>query len=171
MAFVEIEQKYRLKDPAKTRALLKKIGARKIASGVELNEFYDKGDFLKKQKVALRFRRFGKQPATLTLKGPRIRSRFTKRMEIETPMDPATAKAFLKFLGCRVCRRYSKRRELFKLGEAFVTLDFLKKFGWFLEIEAQPQSIRNIERKLGLTRADREERSYLQMLFHRLDSH
>ena len=95
MAFVEIEQKYRLKDPAKTRALLKKIGARKIASGVELNEFYDKGDFLKKQKVALRFRRFGKQPATLTLKGPRIRSRFTKRMEIETPMDPATAKAFL----------------------------------------------------------------------------
>ena len=35
MAFVEIEQKYRLKAPAKVRARLKAAGARKIAGGVE----------------------------------------------------------------------------------------------------------------------------------------
>ena len=56
MRFFEVEQKYRLKDPKQVRVALKKIGARKIASGVELNEFYDKGDFFKKQKVALRLR-------------------------------------------------------------------------------------------------------------------
>jgi len=165
MAFFEIEQKYRLKNSAKVRKLLRRMGAEKIAGGVELNEFYDKADFLKKQKVALRFRRFGKQPATLTLKGPRIRSRFTKRMEIETPIDPMVAKAFLKFLGYRVCKRYSKRRELYRFGKTLVTLDFLKKFGWFLEIEGRPKAIKSIEEKLGLIRQDREEKSYLQMLF------
>jgi adenylate cyclase class IV len=44
-------------------------------------------------------------------------------------------------------------------------VDFLKRFGWFLEIEGEPRSIRAIEKKLGLGDGDREERSYLQMLF------
>ena len=42
MVFVEIEQKYRLKDPAKVRVLLKKLGAKKIAGGTETNEFFDR---------------------------------------------------------------------------------------------------------------------------------
>jgi len=148
------------------RALLKKMGAEKIASGVEQNEFYDRGDFLKKQKVALRLRRFGAGPATLTLKGPRIRSGFTKRMEMETPIGYTTAKEILRFFGCRVSRRYSKKRELYKLGKTAVTVDFLGKFGWFLEIEGRPQAIRKIEKQLGFVHADREERSYLHMLFN-----
>jgi predicted adenylyl cyclase CyaB len=165
MRFFEIEQKYRLKAPAKMRAILKKIGAKRIASGVETNEFYDRNGFFQKQKFALRLRRFGRGPATLTLKGPRIKARFTKRVEIETPVDFAAAKAFLNLLECRVLRQYSKRRELYKLGGAIVTVDFLKKFGWFLEIEGRPQSIKMIEKKLGLREKDREGRSYLQMLF------
>jgi len=165
MRFFEIEQKYRLKDPAKIRAILKKLGAKRIASGVEANEFYDHGNFLGKQKVALRLRRFGKGPAVLTLKGPRIKTRFTKRMEIETPVDYASAKALLEFLGCQVLGQYSKRRELYKLGKASVTVDFLEKFGWFLEIEGASQLIGKIEKKLGLQSKDREERSYLKMLF------
>lgn len=165
MGFFEIEQKYRLKDPSGIRMILKKIGATRIASGVEVNEFYDRDGFFRKQKFALRLRRFGRGPATLTLKGPRIKARFTKRIEIETPVSPAVAKAFLKFLGCRVWRQYSKRRELYKLGKTVITVDFLKKFGWFLEIEGQPRSIRAIGKELGLRSKDREERSYLQMLF------
>ena len=165
MGFFEIEQKYRLKDPAKARAILKKIGAKRIASGVEVNEFYDRDGFFRKQKVALRLRRFGRGPAKLTLKGPRIKARFTKRMEIETPVDLAATRALLKFLGCRVLRRYIKRRELYKFGKTIVTVDFLKKFGWFLEIEGKPRSIRKIETELDLRDGDREERSYLQMLF------
>lgn len=166
MAFVEIEQKYKLKSPSKTRVLLRKLGARKIAAGVEENEFYDRGALLKRQKVALRLRRFGKGPATLTLKGPKVRSRFTKRMEIETPVDYAAAKALLAFLGfCRM-RQYSKKRELYRCGQAMVTLDRLKGFGWFLEIEGRVQEIRRLEAKLRLDRTDREERSYLHMLFH-----
>ena len=166
MKFVEIEQKYRLKAPSKIRLLLRKLGARKLSSGLESNEFYDWNDFFKKQKVALRLRRFGHGPATLTLKGPRIRSEFSKRMEIETPVEYAAAKEILRFLGCRILRQYSKKRELYKLGQTTITVDFLKKFGWFLEIEGRPRSIKGVEKKLGLTLADREERSYLHMLFH-----
>lgn len=165
MGFFEIEQKYRVKNHAKIRTILKKIGARRIANGVETNEFYDRGNFFQKQKVALRLRRFGKHTTTLTLKGPRIRAGFTKRMEMEIPIEYATAKAILRFLGCRSVRQYSKKREIYRLGEVLVTVDFLKKFGWFLEIEGPPQSIRKIEKKLGLQNKDREERSYLQMLF------
>ena len=165
MGFFEIEQKYRIKDPVKIRTLLKKLGARRITRGIETNEFYDRGSFFKKQKVALRLRRFGKQPATLTLKGPRLKSGFTKRMEIETPIEYATAKAILRFLGCRMIRQYSKKREVYKLGQVLVTVDFLKKFGWFLEIEGGSQDIKRLEERLGLGAKDREERSYLQMLF------
>ena len=165
MGFFEIEQKYRLKDPAKLRAILRKIGAKRVASGVEINEFYDKSDFFKKQKVALRLRRFGSGPATLTLKGPRLLSKFTKRMEIETPIEYAAAKAILRFLGCRRVRQYSKKRETYQFGKVFVVVDFLKKFGWFLEIEGRAPEIWKIEKKLGLHARDREERSYLQMLF------
>ena len=71
----------------------------------------------------------------------------------------------MKGLGCRLLRKYSKRRELYGLKGAHVTVDFLNKFGWFLEIEAAPQTIRKIEKQLGLKRADREDRSYLQMIF------
>lgn len=166
MGFFEIEQKYRLRDPAGIRAILKKIGAKRITSGMETNEFYDRDGFFRKQKVALRLRQFGQGMATLTLKGPRAKkARFTKRMEIETPVDLAAARTFLKFVRCRIVRRYSKRRELYKLGQTTVTVDFLKKFGWFLEIEGEPGLIGKIEKKLGLRDGDREERSYLQMLF------
>jgi predicted adenylyl cyclase CyaB len=165
MKFFEVEQKYRLENPARIRGVLKKIGAKRIARGVETNEFYDKNDFFKKQKVALRLRRFGAGPAVLTLKGPRLRSGFTKRMEMETPIEYAATKEILRFLGCRSIGQYSKKREIYKLGKTFVTVDFLKKFGWFLEIEGQSRAIKRIEMKLGLVRTDREERSYLQMLF------
>jgi len=160
----EIEQKYRIRNAARVRRLLKKLGARKIAAGAEQNEFFDRDGALSKKKTALRLRRFGKQ-ATLTLKGPRLVSQFTKRMEIEAEVDYEPLKTILLLSGFRVFRSYTKKREAYKLGATLVTLDHLSKFGGFLEIEGRPQSIRRIEKKLGFSRADREERSYLQMMF------
>lgn len=170
MKSFEVEQKYRIKDPKAIRALLKKIGAGKISGGFESNEFFDREGSLGRKKMALRLRRFGKR-ATLTLKGPRLRSRFTKRLEIEETVDHEPLKTILLLSGFRVWGSYGKKRELFKLGRATIALDFLKKFGWFLEIEGRPQTIALFEKKLGLSRADREEKSYLQMIFDGSDSH
>lgn len=171
MAFIEVEQKYRLENSEKIRRLLKRMGAKKIAGGLETNEFYDKNNFFKKKKMALRLRRFGIGPATVTLKGPRIRSQFTKRMEIEIPIEYKAAKKILRFFECRSIRNYSKQREVYRLGKIIVTMDFLKEFGWFLEIEGQPYAIKRTEKRLGLNRKDREEKSYLHMQFHCPDFH
>ena len=164
MSFVEIEQKYRLKDPAKIRMLLKKMGAKKISGGLEINEVFDRRGELGGKRLAMRLRQFSGK-ATLTLKGPRLASRFTKRMEIEAPVDYRSLKTILELAGFKAVMRYKKERELYKLGKTIVTVDFLKKFGWFLEIEGEPQSIGKIEKKFCLQAKDREERSYLQMLF------
>ena len=164
MKLFEIEQKYRLKDPERVRWALKRMGARKIAEGSETNEFFDRGRKLREKRLAMRLRKYGGK-AVLTLKGPRLKSKFTKRMEIETPIECATAKEMLHFLGCQIWRQYSKKREVYKLGKTIVTVDFLKKFGWFLEIEGQPRAIGKFEKKLGLRVSDREKRSYLQMMF------
>ena len=164
MSFVEIEQKYRLKDPAKIRMLLKKMGAKKISGGLEINEFFDRRGELGGKRLAMRLRQFSGK-ATLTLKGPRLASRFTKRMEIEAPVDYRSLKTILELAGFKAVMRYKKERELYRLDKSLITLDRLPGFGRFLEIEGQSQAIKRIEKRLGLTPADREERSYLQMLF------
>ncbi len=165
MGSFEVEQKYRLREPSKIRALLKKIKARKIAGGPETNEFYDRAGLLKKQKVALRLRCFGKGPAVLTLKGPRIKNKFTKRIEIEAPIEYATARAVLGLAGFLQIGQYRKQRDVYRLGRTLVVIDRLKKFGWFLEIEGRGRDIAKVAAKLGLHDKDREERSYLQMVF------
>ncbi len=164
MRSFEVEQKYRLKDPKRVRAALKKMGARKIAGGTETNEFFDLGKQLRQDRLAMRLRKYGKK-AVLTLKGPRLKSSFTKRLEIEAPVDHAAMKKILRLSGFKIIMHYKKERELYRLGKSLITLDRLSGFGRFLEIEGRPQEIRRIEKKLGLTRADRDKRSYLQMLF------
>lgn len=164
MRLFETEQKYRVKDPKAVRCALKKLKAKKIVSGREINEFFDRQGTLSKRKIALRLRRFGKE-VVLTLKGPKLASRFTKRMEVETLADYEPVKTVLRLSGFKVIRKYEKHRELYRLGEASIVLDHLKKFGWFLEIEAPSRTIAKLERKLGLQYSDREKKSYLHMLF------
>ncbi len=164
MKYFEVEQKYRIQNPKRVRSLFKKLDAKKIAAGSESNEFFDRKGSLSKRKIALRLRRFGNK-AVLTLKGPRLRSKFTKRMEIETPVDYKSVKTILGLSGFKVARRYEKKRELYLLGKCAVVLDHLKKFGWFLEIEGGPKAIAKVERQLGLKKNDREKKSYLHMLF------
>lgn len=164
METFEVEQKYRLRDPRAVRSFLRKTGARKIAGGIERNEFFDRQGALGKRKLALRLRRFGKK-TMLTLKGPRLASRFTKRMELEAPVESGPVRKLLGLAGFKVVRRYQKNRELYRFGKCLVALDWLDRFGWFLEIEGATRDIAAVERKLGLEKTDRENRSYLHMLF------
>lgn len=166
MRHFEIEQKYRLRDPQLIRALLKKVGAKKVSGGREDNEFFDKKGFLKKQRIALRLRHYTGRRATLTLKGPRLKSRFTKRLEIETPVEYQPTRELLTRLGFKIWMRYAKQREVFRWKKAIVTVDQLRGFGTFLEIEASPDRIASLAKVFGLRPSDREERSYLHMLFN-----
>jgi adenylate cyclase class IV len=52
----------------------------------------------------------------------------------------------LELAGFRVVARYDKKREEFKLGSAHLVIDYLSGFGWFVEIEAEPEKIISIEK-------------------------
>lgn len=165
MKFYEIEQKYRLEHPARIRRRLRALHARKISGGREYNEIYDREGLLCGKKRVFRLRRFEGR-GYLTLKGPRTQTRrYTKRLEIQTPLEFVPAKAILKELGFRIVARYEKRREEYDLLGCVIALDHVARLGWFLEIEGAPERIRNAAAKLGLAPIDMEKRSYLSMLF------
>ena len=157
----EIEQKYRVRDAAGMRKRLKALGARCVRQGKEWNEFWDRGKELSGQKKVLRLRRLGSK-AWLTLKGRRIPGRYTRRLELETEVRYPETRAILRTLGYKKMRQYTKRREEYQLSSCLITLDFVSRFGWFLEIEAsQSKAIQRMARLLKLGEKDREERSYL----------
>lgn len=162
---IEIEQKYRISNPVFIRQRLLQVGARRIKSGSERNELFDLNNNLRKRKSLLRLRCWGKRDAWLTFKGPRLRGRFKRRLELETMVDYARAKLILQYLGFKVVARYEKRREAFKLSSCVVALDYLfPRHGWFLEIEGSSRNIRRVAKRLGLQKVDQEERSYLELL-------
>lgn len=164
MTTFEIEQKYRCASPAAFRARLRRHHACLVKKGSELNEFWDLNQMLARKKTVLRLRKHGKT-AELTLKGPRLKSRYTKRVEFETAVDFTPTRAILKTLGFTLSRHYSKKREVYQCAKVIVTLDTLPKLGSFVELEGSVKNIAYAENLLGLSSKDREEKSYLQMLF------
>jgi len=163
MSEYEVEQKYRIKNPAVFRRELKKNGAKKRHAGKEFNELYDLGDMLLKNGRVLRLRHYGAEEGILTYKGKREKGRHKKRLEIETPVDQKKVRTILKLLGYTLKAVYNKYREEYSLGRAVVTLDHMPKLGWFAEIEAPSRLIAKTEKLLLLGPEDKEEKSYVEM--------
>ena len=164
MKSVEVEQKYRIKNPAVFRKLLTRLGG-KVRAGFESNKLFDLNQMLRGKASILRLRRHGRgKIGVLMFKGPRLKGRHKKRVEIEIEVDWARTRALLTAAGFRVVAGYSKTREEFAIGKAHVTLDHLPKRGWFAEIEGASREIGRLEKKFGLSARDREERSYLEIL-------
>lgn len=159
----EIEQKYRIKHPARIRSLLKTLKAKKKFSKIEYNEIYDLDGRLFNQGSVLRLRHYGGAQGLLTFKGPVLPSVYKKRIELETTVDWRKVKLIFAALGFSKRAEYTKRREEYELKGAWVTLDYLHPWGWFVEIEGMPQQIKKLSQKLGLKSQDQEGRSYLQL--------
>ena len=164
MKSFEIEQKYRCANLALLRKKLIQLKARLIKKGSEQNEFWDVDGKLARKKMVLRLRRHGKT-SQLTLKGPRLKSYYTKRIELETEVDYQPTQAILKATGFQISKQYSKKREVYQLGKVIVTLDTLPRFGTFVELEGAAKDIGRAAEQLRISERDREERSYLGMLF------
>ncbi len=161
---IEVEQKYRISDPALIRRKLSQLGAKRLRSGREHNELFDANGHLKKQKHFLRLRRFGEKEAYLTLKGPRLKGRYKRRLEIETPVDYERTKLILKFLNFKVIEYYGKKREEYKLKSCLICLDYIEDCGWFLEIEGFSRNISKVSKLFGLRSEDKEHRSYRKLI-------
>ncbi len=161
----EIEIKYRLRDPKALRARLKQLGAKRLAVDSERNELYDHAVLgLKKRGCALRVRQTGPKQALLTYKGPASKGAVKRRLEIETAVDPDAIRPILARLGFEPKLRYDKIRETYRLKSCLVTVDQLKGHGFFSEIEGPRAAILKLEKALGFTVADREDRTYAQIV-------
>lgn len=164
MRSFEIEQKYRCKSLTPFRKKLIQLKARLVNQGFESNELWDKKGELQSKKSVLRLRRHGKT-VELTFKGPRLKSQYSKRIELQTSVEYAPIKAILETLGFQIVRHYSKKREVYQWGNLLVTLDVLPRLGSFIELEGSAKDITQASKQLGLSEEDREERSYLAMLY------
>lgn len=161
----ETEIKYRLKDPAALAARLKRLGARSLGVDVERNDLYDTpARELKKGGRALRVRDTGAADALLTYKGPASKGPVKRRLEIETRVSAAAIRRILPLLGYSPRFRYDKTRHTYRLGKCLVTIDRLKGHGVWSEIEGPRAEILKLEKALGFTAADREERTYAQIV-------
>ena len=164
MKHFEVEQKFRLKHPEKLRALLRRFKARKLSGGLELNEFYDYRSELRRRRSILRLRRKPGGKAYLTFKGPRLESRFSKRVELETSVDFDRMKSILDTVGFKKVFAYRKFRDEYRLGRCLVAVDRVPRLGNFFEIEGRARDIARLSTKLGVRFQDRENRTYLEML-------
>lgn len=159
----EIEQKYRIDHPAVLRARLKEAKARKIRAGKEQNQFWDRKGELRSSHLALRLRRAGNH-AWLTLKGKKQKAALSKRLEIETKVEAKETEAILKRLGFRVWFEYVKKREVYRLKNCEIAIDWVPRRGWFAEIEGPLKKIRQLEKRLGLSPCQYENKTYLELL-------
>ena len=157
----EIEQKFRVKNPAVIRKKILALKAKKVSSGSEQNQVFD----LTRLGVQgiLRLRKTGKK-GKLTFKGPRLDGVYKKRLEVESDVDHDSMNTIFKLLKWKPFFCYEKTREEYKVGKVLITLDYLKGKGWFVEIEASAPDIKKTALKLGFNDSDREERTYLEIL-------
>ncbi len=165
MRSFEVEQKYRCVNLPAVRKKLIGFKAHLINQGFEQNEIWDVAGKLARKKSVLRLRRHGKV-VELTFKGPRLKSKYSKRIEFQSPVEYEPTKAILTALGYRISKKYSKKREVYRLGRLVATLDSLPRLGSYVELEGSVQDITRVAAQLGFREKDREERSYLAMLFN-----
>lgn len=164
MEHIEIEVKFYLKDIEGMRRNLLELGVESKGRVFETNIRYEDNQLsLIQKKTLLRLRKDEK--TTLTFKSvPKTKSRDFKvfnELEVEVD-DMATMGQILEALGFHPEQKYEKWRETLVLERTKMFLDRMP-YGDFLEIEGQPQDIKNWIARLGLNWHRRILLNYLEI--------
>lgn len=164
MENIEIEVKFYLEDIEGMRRNLLELGVESKGRVFETNIRYEDNQLsLIQKKTLLRLRKDEK--TTLTFKSvPKTKSRDFKvfnELEVEVD-DMATMGQILEALGFHPEQKYEKWRETLVLERTKMFLDRMP-YGDFLEIEGQPQDIKNWIARLGLNWHRRILLNYLEI--------
>lgn len=186
---VEVEQKFRVADPAALRAHLQRLGATGGDVCRQSDRYYRHPvrDFAATDE-AFRLRQVGEQ-SCFTYKGPKLDATTKTRVEREADLLPgaenaAAADEVVRLLGFEPVATVVKSRETWRLtvdGLAVeAALDAVDGVGEFLELEiavstpgdapAGPQvdaaraALASLAAELGLAASSVERRSYLELL-------
>ena len=171
---VEIEAKLKVDSNKAIERILPKLGARFSASQKQTDYYFDdsKSSFVKKDSC-LRLRRQSvgsREIYLLAYKGPKQKSNFKKRAEIEIEIsDFEKTKTILQVLGYRQAIVVEKTRKLWKLNRCLVSLDNVKGLGNFVEIEGPDnKKIEKVKTLLGLENFVHIKQSYADLLSQKL---
>ncbi len=167
---IEIEAKLKVDSHKAVEGSLSKLGAHFLASQKQTDYYFDdsKSTFTKEDKC-LRIRKesvHGKDKYFLAYKGPKQKSNFKKRQEIEIEIsDFDKSKEILQVLGYRQAIVVKKMRRLWKLNNCLVTLDKVQSLGNFVEIEGPDnKQIEKVKNLLGLKNLIHIKQSYADLL-------
>jgi adenylate cyclase class 2 len=158
---IEIEKKYRLNPDQcdEIRQALRDAGASCLGTEFEENTLY-KNASIDLNRAVLRVRRTPERCVLTYKERLPTESDIKHQEEDETEVsDPEALEKILLRLGCVPTVVYEKKRETWQLGDAEIVLDELP-FGWFMEIEAEVDEIKRIERELGIEMLPAETETY-----------
>lgn len=172
---LEIEAKMRVPDFAAVRARLVDRGARFVGRYAETNYILDRVDgSLRASGCGLRVRSMdtveGRDvAATMTFKGPVLKSSVKTREEIEIDIsDTDTSLSLLTAIGFQTVMSYRKRRERWDLGDCHIELDEVPLLGTFVEVEGPDEAaVRKARRRIGLGDEPHIRTGYVRMLSDR----
>jgi len=171
----EIEAKLKVDSLPPIERKLGELGAEFLAEQVQTDYHFDNsGANLTTTDRCLRLRREsvgGSERLFLCYKGPKEKSNFKKRQEIEVEIIDADAtEKLLSALGYRKVSTVEKTRRLWRLGGCEVALDRLPLLGDFVEIEGpDDKRIADVQKSLGLARLPHIPKSYAHLLREEMD--
>ncbi len=160
----EIEAKFRISNPEEIRERLRVLGASRKGAFHEKNVLFDSTDMkFRNSDSILRLRDAGR--VTITYKGPRDREHeFHKREELTLQVaDTESAIDLLSAIGFSPEWSYEKKRETWCLGGLTIEVDELPRMGFFIEIEGEPDGIRESILKLGLDKNNQMDKNYREL--------
>jgi adenylate cyclase class 2 len=167
---VEIEAKLKVDSLPDVEQKLTELGAEFLAEQTQTDLLFDDVDAtLTTTDRCLRLRRQyfdGGEKFFLTYKGPKEKSNFKQRREIEIEItDLESTKKILSALGYDHVLVVEKIRRLWQLGGCAVALDQLPLLGDFVEIEGpNNKEIADVQNSLGLAELPHIEKSYAQLI-------
>ena len=167
---VEIETKIKVESLHEIAARLKAIGAKSLYELSQVDTYFDdENSTLFASDCGLRLRKQtdgGNQKVILTYKGPKQKSRFKSRTEIEIEVsDFEVAAQLLNALDFKKSLAFEKRRRVWQMSDCVVCLDELPLLGNFVEIESPGEElITEALRKLHLADIPHINESYAHLI-------
>jgi len=170
----EIEAKLKVDSLQEVERKLAEAGAEFFEEQLQTDTYFDDVDgSLKSSDQALRLRRQKtgqKEKSFLTYKGPKEKSDFKKRREIEVEVgDGDSVEELFSALGYEKALVFEKRRKIWKLDDCVVFLDELPLLGSFVEIEGPDgDRIADVQKDLGLSDLPHIIESYALLMEEKL---
>jgi adenylate cyclase class 2 len=166
---VEIEAKLKIDSLQEVENKLRQLGAEFLAEQMQTDYHFDdaNGTLTKTDRcLRLRLQRSDEnEQFFLTFKGPKEKSNFKKRHEIQIEIEDADSmRKLLTALGYEMALSVEKKRCLWKYGECEIALDELPLLGSFVEIEGpSDEEITKVQEILGLAGLSHIPKSYAHL--------